>query len=234
MNKLLFTLGALLGLVLIAPPVQATILVPGAPPVPVSPLNALPAGSIVSNGGTASTVSFTAVNSTGHVALIATLYFAVYKEAATGFLDFLYQVQSKKGGKDALALTLNSNFKPASFYLDASYLRSSAPVPSGFLRVKTGETPPTTASLSADATTATFKFGTPFGPGSTSNVFLLGTHNLGFTRGTTTLVTRGTTTTITTFAPSPEPSTLLLFAGCFLGLAGWAGWRRWKGESLFA
>jgi hypothetical protein len=63
---------------------------------------------------------------------------------------------------------------------------------------------------------------------------LLKTHNKGFGSGTTTIITRESTNIIPTFAPTPEPSTLVLFAGCFVGLAGWAGWRRWKGAKAAA
>jgi hypothetical protein len=52
MKKCLFASAVFIALLMLVSPVQASSLVPGAPPVPVDPITGLPAGSIVSNGGT--------------------------------------------------------------------------------------------------------------------------------------------------------------------------------------
>src|SRR5712692_8187748 len=72
---------AIVAFVLIAPPVRATVLVPGGPPQPVDLTAALPAGSIISNGGNVSSENFTGVDAQGRVRYQGTLYFAVYREA---------------------------------------------------------------------------------------------------------------------------------------------------------
>jgi hypothetical protein len=196
-------------------------------------MNSLPTGSVVSNGGTASSITFTALDIAHHNALTATLYFAVYKEAATGYLDFLYQIKSsKKGTQDAVTQQIVANFRGAAGYIDVDFLRAihGVNVPKGFLAPPvTGETPPKTASLSGNGATVAFNFLTPFGPGSVSNILVVRTHAKGFRSGSTDIITRESSTVLTTFAPSPEPSTLVLFSGCFVGLAGWTGWRRWRG-----
>jgi hypothetical protein len=226
MKKCLFVVIALL---MLAAPVQASILVPGAPSVPLDPINVLPAGSIVSNGGNVTVTPFTGLFN-GHIAIQGTLYLAVYQEAGTGFLDFLYQVQLNKISQDALLRQTAADFRPAAGFVDASYIRGGGPVPTGFLNLKP-ETVPTSADLSSDGSTVGFNFGhgqQGLGPGTTSVVYMIRTHTKGFRAGGGTLISRETINNPPVFAPGPEPSTLVLFAGCFLGLAGWTGWRRWK------
>jgi hypothetical protein len=182
-----------------------TLLVPGAPPVPLTALDALPPGAIVSNGGMASSISFTGIDpATGHTALTATLYSAVYKEDATGFLDFLFQIQSSKlNSLDAVWNPISTNFSQAASFLDADYLRSLATVPNGFLQATGSLTHPSSASLSADGTTVTFNFSNALGPGSVSTIFLLETHVTGFsTTGATKIVTYESTSILPTFSPT--------------------------------
>ena len=87
MKKCLFASAVFIALLMLISPVQASILVPGAPPVPLDPITGLPAGSIVSNGGTVTVRPFVGLFN-GHPVFTGTLYLAVYREAATGFLDF--------------------------------------------------------------------------------------------------------------------------------------------------
>jgi hypothetical protein len=229
MKKCLLTFAVFIALLMLVSPVQASILVPGAPPVALDPITALPAGSIVSNGGNVTVTPFVGLFN-GHNAISGTFYLAVYKEAATGFLDFLYQVQINKTSQDSLLRQTVVDFRPAAGFVDASYIRVSGTIPTGFLSLKS-ETVPTSADLSSDGSTVGFNFGhgqQGLGPGTTSVVYMVRTHVKGFRAGTSTLISRETVNIPPAFAPGPEPSTLVLFAGCFLGLAGWTGWRRWK------
>src|SRR5713226_1089147 len=112
MKKSLVFTGAIAAFVVIAPSVKATVLAPGGAPEPVS-AEVLPAGSIVSNGGNVSVVSFTGIDAQGHTRYQGTLYFAVYQEAATGYLDFLYQIKNSKKSRDSLERTSNVDFSAA-------------------------------------------------------------------------------------------------------------------------
>jgi hypothetical protein len=233
MRKGFFAIAVLMGLGIISPPVQATVITPGGGNTPLTPLVSLPAGQIVSNGGKVTVEPFIGLFH-GHEAAVGTLYLAVYREAATGFLDFLYQIQYSKISQDAVMKQLTADVSAAKSYIDASYIRSLGKVPAGFLNVK-GEQAPTSAFLSADGTTVGFNFGhgeQGLGPGRTTDVFMFRTHVKGFRTGATKIHTRETDNILPSFAPGPEPSTLVLFAGCFVGLAGWTGWRRWKGRAV--
>jgi hypothetical protein len=227
MKKYLFAV--LIAFLVAVAPAQASILVPGAPPVPLDPITGLPAGSIVSNGGNVTVEPFVGLFN-GHIAVKGTEYLAVYREAATGYVDFLFQVQSDKISQDAILRETLQDFRAAAGFVDASYIRSGGTVPPGFLQLP-HETVPTSADLSSDGSTVGFNFGhgqQGLGPGTTSVVFMVRTHVKGFTTGTKNIITRETSSIEPSFAPGPEPSTVVLFAGCFLGLAGWTGWRRWN------
>jgi hypothetical protein len=223
--------GVLAAFLVIVAPLQATVLAPGGAAEPVS-AEALPAGSIVSNGGNVALVSFTGIDAQGHTRYQGTLYFAVYQEAATGYLDFLYQIQNSKKSHDSLERTTNVDFSAAAGFVDAGYLAGGAPA--GFLK---GSRAPSTADLSDDSSVVGFNFpsgkSSSIGPGVTTDVYVISTHVKAFRAGSTSIL-NGAAVTVSTFAPGPEPSALVLFGGCFLGLAGWAGWRRWRGRSVSA
>jgi hypothetical protein len=230
MKRFFLASAALLGCALVVSPAQATLLTPGAAPAAVSQISGLAAGSIASNGGNVSVAPFTGVDPiTGKTVVIGNLYFAVYREAATGFLDFLYQIQNMKGSLDLIKLAAGSDFSPAKSYIDVEAIRLHGTVPTGFAN-PTRETGPSSASLSADGKIVDINFPQPkdLGPGTFSNVVVIKTHVKGFRSGTTTIVGPESSTIVPTFAPGPEPSTLVLFAGSFLGLVGWTGWRRWR------
>jgi hypothetical protein len=233
MKKYLLAPAGFIALLMLVLPVQASILVPGAPPVPLDPITGLPAGSIVSNGGTVTVTPFVSFEKGGAV-FSGTAYLAVYQEAATGFLDFLFQVQLNKSSLDAFTRQTSLDFRPAAGFVDATYIRSFGPVPPGFLHLKT-ETVPTSADLSSNGSTVGFTFGhgdKGLGPGTTSVVYMIRTHVKGFGGGSSTLINREVPAPVPSFAPNPEPSTLILFGGCFVGLAGWTGWHRWKSKSF--
>jgi hypothetical protein len=226
MKQVLTTFGALLGFAMVTPAIQATLLTPGAGPTALTGISSLPAGSIVSNGGNASVLPFVGTDASGTTLYQGTLYLAVYREAATGFLDFLYQIQNSKKSQNGIQRTTNADFSAASS-VDATFLVGTAP--RGFLSAR-GEIAPATADLSSNGAVVGFSFptDTPIGPAKTSAVFMIRTNVKGFRAGSTTIV-GGVSTVAPDLAGGPEPSGLVLFAGSFLGLAVWMGWRRWKG-----
>jgi hypothetical protein len=192
MKKCALAIGVLLWFA-IAVRVEASILVPGAPPVSLDPITGLPAGSIVSNGGSVTVEPFTSLFH-GHVSLAGTLYLAVYQEAATGFLDFLFQLKSSKISQDAIMRETLVDFRPAAGFVDAAYIRSGGTVPPGFLSLKS-EVVPTGASLSSDGSTVGINFGhgeRGLGPASTTVLFMIRTHVRGFRAGTTNIISRET------------------------------------------
>jgi hypothetical protein len=228
-KKYLLISAAFLIFLMAAPAAHATVMSPGGGAEAIGGLAALPSGSIISNGGNVSIATISGLDAQGHARYTETIYFAVYKEAATGYLDFVYQVANSKKSHDSINRVTNVDFSSASSYLDATYLTKNAPA--GFLG---GKIAPSTADLSSDSSVVGFNFpsgkGTAIAPGTTTDVFVIRTHSKTFRAGSTSTID-GAVATVGTFAPGPEPSTIVLFAGCFLGLAGWAGWRRWKAGS---
>ena len=142
MKQVLTTFGALLGFAMVTPAIQATLLTPGAGPTALTGISSLPAGSIVSNGGNASVLPFVGTDASGTTLYQGTLYLAVYREAATGFLDFLYQIQNSKKSQNGIQRTTNADFSAASS-VDATFLTGTAP--RGFLSAR-GEIAPRTRS----------------------------------------------------------------------------------------
>src|SRR5438128_1441949 len=87
---------ALLGLLVGSSVASATPLLPGTMVIP-SPEAALPAGSYFV---APTSVSVTGINALGQNRFTGTLTFAVYRESATGFLDFLYQYHASTSSAD--------------------------------------------------------------------------------------------------------------------------------------
>jgi hypothetical protein len=232
MKQGLSMFGALLGFAMITPAIQATLLTPGGGPTALTGVSSLPAGSIVSNGGNVSVLPFVGSDASGTIWYQGTLYLAVYREAATGFLDFLYQIQNSKKSQNAIQRTTNADFSAARS-VDATFLTATAPA--GFLSPR-GEVAPVTADLSSTGAVVGFTFPTDpaLGPAKTSAVFVIRTNVKGFRAGSTTMVGGGVSTITPDLAGGPEPSALVLFAGCFLGLAAFTGWRRWKSAAPIA
>jgi hypothetical protein len=72
---------------------------------------------------------------------------------------------------------------------------------------------------SSGGTVAFNFFGSPsVAPGQTSYVFLIKTDALGYKTGQTTVSNGADGTFSGTFAPTPEPASVLLLGGCFAGL----------------
>jgi hypothetical protein len=198
---------------------DATPLAPGAEVTP-SAERTLPAGSYFVGP---STEPVTGVNALGHVWFSGTLTFAVYRESATGFLDFLYQYHASTSQGRVQHL---STIDFGKFSADVTYLKTKL-APSGFV-------PGTFAPIDAARSTRhgsviSFDFLSPnsIRAGRTTQVLVIHTNATGVVPGATGLID-GRVATVPTLAPrgSPEPATLTLFGGGLLALAGSIVWRR--------
>jgi hypothetical protein len=220
---ILLTLTAFL---LVSSESQATPLFPGGN-VSVTTETALPAGSFFFGP---ETLAITGVNALGQTRFTGNLTFAVYRESATGFLDFLYQYQNNASSRDAVQHVSTTDFS-LPFTTDVRTITATAP---------TGFTLGTTVAADATRSTGTggvvsFDFPTPnsVAPGTTSEILVIDTNATNIVPGTTNII-NGAIATVITQAPrnSPEPATLTLFGGGLLGLAGLFGRRWWKGSQL--
>jgi len=228
MKKVILILMAVLGLLAVSPTAQATALNPGDSLAPTLEAS-LPAGAYATGGGPLS-APFTGNNALGQHRFTGILTFAVYREAATGFLDFLFQVQNKTTSVSGIEHVANTDFTGS--VVNATYLGTAS---SGFA---SGGNAPNLAIRSIDGGGVSFDFsvaGNVINPGNTSRELVIHTNATTFTPGSTSLIDGGVAS-LQTFSPNsssfgptnPEPSTWLLFAGCFLGLAGCWAWERRK------
>jgi hypothetical protein len=214
---LILTLAVSAGLLCVLPGAQAATLLPNHT-VPLTPSDdiTLPAGTLLASG------SATASPNSG--AYTATLNYAVYKEAG-GALDFLYQVSNSGSSSDTLEKLVASSF--SKFTTDVFYSSSAV---TGF---SSGTVEPTSAKRSGTvggetpgAKNVSFNFS--LDPGQTSKVLVIRTNAGGYGTGGTTSVIDSVAVSFSTFAPTPEPASLVLLGGCFVGLAGAYACRRWR------
>src|SRR6516162_7763883 len=104
---------------------HATPLSPGSQVVP-SAEAALPAGSYAFSPTTS---PITGINALGQTRFTGTLTFAVYRESATGFLDFVYQYHANAGSRDPIQHVSSTDF--AGNFTDVTHITTTAP--SGFV-----------------------------------------------------------------------------------------------------
>jgi hypothetical protein len=177
----------------------------------------LPAGSFVF---AALNQAITGTNALGQTRFMGTLTFAVYRESATGTLDFLYQYRDASG--DPVEHVSTTDF--GTFSANVTHLTTTAPT--GFVL---GTVTPTDATRNFSGVIS-FDTTIPgaIKPSETSQVFVIHTNATQIVPGTTSLIDGGIATVVTRGpTTAPEPATLTLFAGGLLGLGGLFG-RRWK------
>jgi hypothetical protein len=205
-------LNTLTVLLLAVPAVHGTPLAPGSQVV-LSAEAALPAGSYAFSPTTA---AISGVNALGEIRFTGTLTFAVYRESATGFLDFLYQYHNNTSARDPVQQLSMTDF--ASVSTDVTHLTTT---PTGFT---SGTVIPQIATRSFGfGSVVSFDFPTPnsIAPGQTTEVLVIHTNATQFDLGTTNLIDGGVASVITRSPRSAaEPATLTLFGGGLLGLMG--------------
>jgi hypothetical protein len=207
-------------LFLVVPAAHGTPLTPGSQVVP-SAEAALPAGSYIFSP---TTVPISGVNALGETRFTGTLTFAVYRESATGFLDFLYQYHNDASSRDPVEQLSMTDF--ASVSTDVTHLTTT---PTGFV---SGTVIPTIATRSFDlGSVVSFGFPTPSSivSGQTTEVLAINTNATQLDLGTTNFIDGGVASVVTRgprFAP--EPATLILFGSGLLSLTGFVRGRWWK------
>jgi hypothetical protein len=219
------------GLVGIFPEAQATDLSPGGNVIPDT-ISSLPAGSVLAYHKT----SLSAVPSSTFAVTLAS---AVWQEAATGHLDFLYQVISKTppGG----AAINDANFTGfAGVKTNVSNLSPTAASGTGELAeygfVTTGTVLANLAKRNSglgNDNVVDFQGSSFVVPsGQASFILTVSTNATGYQTAGVAIVTGGSSgafgSTFAPVAPVPEPASLVLLGGCFAGLGAGASWRRWR------
>ncbi len=120
-----------------------------------------------------------------------TLTTAVYKETATGTLDFYYQIANSGSSATAIGLQTNSNFSGFQTYMGYRIDGSSL---QGFVN---GTVPPIVVNVDKSGKLATFQFNLTdaqnIHPGQTSTALVISTNATEFAQGTTSLADRGCT-----------------------------------------
>jgi hypothetical protein len=225
MKRLILTMAAVAGVVAFVSPAWATSLAPGST-VLVGSSN-LPAGGSFIASQTLSGTDGT---------LDVTLKVAVYKETS-GNLDFLYQVKNNLASSDSVEQLIGKSF--SGFSTNVLNVPSTDPALSGSIFNTTGTFE---KALSASRSklsvnggrSVAFNFSNIDGfstvdPGQTSSVLAIQTNGKFFSVGGTTATGGGNAVKFSnTFAPSPEPSSMVLLLGCAAGLGGTVAWRRWR------
>jgi hypothetical protein len=215
MKYFILSLAVAAGLLAGSPKAQASSLSPGSSTAPGT--YTLPSGTTVASGSQMVNLN-DIVNETGWK---ATLTYAVYKESG-GAYDFLYQIKNDSSSFDTLDRLSNTSFK--GFTTNVFYLNSTTNLPSGFVA---GTAAPSDATRS-NGKGSTVGFDFSLDPGQTSRVLVIQVTDAGGFKAGTSNLSNSVAHQFSTFAPTPEPASLVLLGGCFVGLAGACGWRRFR------
>jgi hypothetical protein len=205
MKRFFLAIAAITAVALFAPGAKATPLSPGQSVSP--PLQTMETGTLLAS----STQSFTLGRNATLVS--GTLTDMVFRESG-GTLDFVYQLSiSKSGAQGSIAQLGVSDF--------------SAPVTTDVFQsnVMGSNSAFSKAMRSLDGASVLFTPATPFTAGNVSSLAIVKTNATSFDQdGSVTLITGlqgviGISGTFEPIAPVPEPVTMALWGGSFVGLA---------------
>jgi len=229
MKRFLFVLIALVGVMAATPSVHATPLAPGgaSPTSDIFTLSGI--GSLYAQW---SGVILAKLNppTVGKTTIVGTYQEWVYRNATTGFLTFLEQVNLSTLAKTSIERITAAYY--TGFTTDVGYLTGPLPptgVAGGIIPNNTGTG--AVIDLSTDGNTVGFNFlATPIKPGMSSAVLVIATNAKAYDNQGVLNVIDSSTSTNLTFEPlaaTPEPSSLAIAGLGALGLIGY-GLRRRK------
>jgi hypothetical protein len=153
---------------------------------------------------------------------------AVYTDPVSGDLDFVYQVTNT--GTDAIRRLSMVNFDKsrAGAVVDAGLEVAPPALPVGFFDPG-GLVPATVDRSSGSGSVVGFNFaGGVFLSGVETIVLVIKTDAKVFDKNGFVNAIDGDVAKAGAFEPGPEPASLILLAGSFLGMGGAAAWRRWR------
>ena len=209
----------LVGLCLLAVPAagQAATLAPGATVAPDSP--GYTPGTVIA------TYNQTLSTNTENGLLSAELRQAVLRNS-DGTLDFVYQVVNNGTSPDPFRRISTDSFANGQVYNTDVQAYNTLAI-AGFT---TGTIGATSADRSTSGSVVGFNLslatGASLSPGATSQIFVVRTNATSYAAGGTQLIDGGVLSFHGTFAPTPEPASLILLGTCLGGLGLGAGVRR--------
>jgi hypothetical protein len=153
-------------------------------------------------------VPFAGTNALHEVMFIGTLVEAVVSEHGTSTLDFYYALVNDAGSRQGITSLAAKSL--TGFLTDVDSLTDSG-----------GDVGSSSAARDVSGAAVQFNFANPILPGQTSNLMFVKTNSFNFGTGNVALTSDAGIASIQVFAPIPEPTSVILWAGGILGLLVW-------------